>query len=644
MAGTSNESPADLVEPAPPVPPGVPEDAHYVPRSATWQHGEVDGEGRAHGKHHVYRGDGTLASELNYEHGQLDGAFRRFHPNGQVARLGRFTAGQLQGEVLAFASADPSPETLRSCCVPNGAAKMVAHYQDGRCRSEIFYDAQDRRLLDDGSLHPDHPGSVPARAQYSRHDGRWAVGSSDSKGRQGRWQWWWRDGTLAEIATFQNGKPHGTQERFDERGLSTSLMSYEAGVRQGPSRERIPPGTYADARIVVRQGRYERGFVAGEWTYLDDRGEVLARIDWGHPPLTIAPEEASLATLDAVSDNSPIRLQAAIGEKLVTDIRKDNSPLPDKLARLWNLLHRGVRPARVIVELAGHLVVAPQMGLSFARRALELEPDNADALALVVLNCLEAGRVEEARPWLEQLTKMAPAAATHLEQSQRVLYPNFVYLPLTTPLDDRTAAELPQRVAQPLSSLRSVIAKSARRLAEIRDALVTRVGSTPDWLPPDTNALWQSHPEELLAYEFVIEGDGIADTVLVREAVDLGSQEVTEMMRSARVEWQMLCWLCFCAGLDEVALPETMRPQPLYPRALATAFTRHYRASDQLQTAGLRSRMQKVPNFDWEGMSISSLKSRFARMALAEMTEMRAALFFAGDPECRSPWQDDLRG
>jgi hypothetical protein len=310
---------------------------------------------------------------------------------------------------------------------------------------------------------------------------------------------------------------------------------------------------------------------------------------------------------------------------------------------MYNLVSWGVAPARVARELAGLLLIQPTVGLELARHAVALAPDDWDALGTLALLCIEGGQVDEAQRAVARLTEHTYGSADYLTQALRVTYPSFLFVPARVSLDERAVPELPQTVAQDLQALRRAISKSAKRVDIVRQKL-SRRGLNAEWLPPNTGALCASQPEALECYEFVVEFTDGSDTILVREELDVEAKSTADLMRLARAEWQMLCWLCFCAGLDEVALPERLHPQPHFAQALATAFGRHYRAADQCQTSGLRSRVQKLAGFQWEGLDVGALPATFARMALREYVEMRAALFFAGDPECRSPWQDDLRG
>ncbi|WP_201765700.1 hypothetical protein [Xanthomonas vesicatoria] len=62
-----------------------------------------------HGLFCAYHGDGSLASEGNYEHGQECGLWRDYHSNGQLAAEGSYANGVEIG-VWRYWSSDGSPE------------------------------------------------------------------------------------------------------------------------------------------------------------------------------------------------------------------------------------------------------------------------------------------------------------------------------------------------------------------------------------------------------------------------------------------------------------------------------------------------------------------------------------------------------
>ena len=134
-----------------------------------------------------------------------------------------------------------------------------------------------------------------------------------------------------------------------------------------------------------------------------------------------------------------------------------------------------------------------------------------------------------------------------------------------------------------------------------------------------------------------------SDIVKVDETVETRGLGIVALMGLARVEWTCLCWLCWGAGLERVGLPDQLRPPPDFVRALSTAFFQVFRVLDSRQTRGLRSKSRGLPDARWEGLNVDALEPQLIEMAFREAREMRAVLFWLGDEDCRSLWQDDLR-
>jgi hypothetical protein len=104
-----------------------------------------------------------------------------------------------------------------------------------------------------------------------------------------------------------------------------------------------------------------------------------------------------------------------------------------------------------------------------------------------------------------------------------------------------------------------------------------------------------------------------------------------------------LCWLCWSAGLDRVALPAALDPPAAFGDAAGMSIERMWRCRDKLITGGLRAMTQGVPGFVWEGIEIDLLPSVLAEIATDEYREMRAVFYWLCDEGVQSPWQDNLR-
>jgi antitoxin component YwqK of YwqJK toxin-antitoxin module len=654
-------------------PEGIPESAQFNEQARTWVVGDLDGNGKPHGQQWVYSAAGELVSEMYFEHGDLHGPFKRFHPNGEIAREGEFSEGQLHGEVVAYASADPSPERLRACCVPSQARSLKIRYDHGRRLSEIFYDERDRRLLDDGTLYPDRPANVDGGARYIAGAARWVLGKSDEKHRKhGRWRWWSVDGHPTEDAHYEHGERHGVSRFYvaeaqseDEDNLAR-LSEYAHGRPHGRQFARLPEGTYADETIVGQRGSAHEGRMCGAWQWYDAAGSVVAQTDFG-PALSelevlevvrgnsvsasgsLEAEIHSLvevgdaAALRARLEESVIALAADASARTLKQIRNGKFTWEQRVAETSQALLRGADPSAVLRELASLLLSEPERAVPYAEMAVALDSDNLPALVTRALVRLEVGALESADADIESIATRATEAGEQLRHSRQVFYPEFDFWPRQVEFGEHTTPELPDRAAQPLEVIQQTIAKSVERLRQLEHWVIEQAGEPArGWLP----AL-PEFPEvsvELDTYSFEVVDEAGTDTVVVDEVLDQSRGSVAQLMRRVRLEWTTLCWLCWGAGLGEVRWPTRLEPRPDFARAITCAFQRHWRAQDRIQTGGLRAKVQKVPGFDWHGRSIDQLTGVHAQMALAEQLEMRAVLFFLGDESCRSPWQDDLRG
>jgi hypothetical protein len=277
-----------------------------------------------------------------------------------------------------------------------------------------------------------------------------------------------------------------------------------------------------------------------------------------------------------------------------------------------------------------------------------LDPNDTETRAAEIMYHTGLGHVGQARNKITQFTDSHPIEAADLLFNLEVTFPEFSYWPTQAHATDDVSPELPTSVAQPIGPMRQALTKAATRLQRVRTALLQyRVlhGVQEFSMPPDLSSWTQREPTTLDAYTYECEGDEIQ----VEERLDLTGYSLTELMLQARHEWTMLCWLYFACGArsDDLMvhqrLPETVSQPAHFDAVITRAFQELYRVTDQLQTSGIRSRRQGVPDCLWSGRSVTELGRVLLLQAFTEFRERRAALFFASDETCRSAWQDDLR-
>ena len=186
------------------------------------------------------------------------------------------------GRVRAFASNGPSPEPLRSCCVPSGAVRLEADYESGSCLGERFYNDKGERLLPDGSVYPDKPSHLPEEAILDPFSRRWFAGgfSEDAQPRVQRF--WSVEGTLVEERESQSGKLHGWVRSFFPTGKLREEAHYREGLRSGPYRRVLADsGIYSDLRIHAERGTMSSDRATGVWEFLDEKDAIVRSADFG---------------------------------------------------------------------------------------------------------------------------------------------------------------------------------------------------------------------------------------------------------------------------------------------------------------------------------------------------------------------------
>lgn len=660
-------------------PAGVPPQARFSAERGVWEHGALDKRGRRHGAYAAWRPDGNLLIEQRFQHGVPHGAFRRFHPDGSVSREGSFVEGQLDGTVVAYASETGGAEPLRGCCVPKGAAVMRARYTRGRCHGERFYDASDRLLLSDGSLHPARPPNVPDEAWFDESSRHWQHGSygAVAEGRTGRWLRWTETGALLESAHFDEGKRHGLTEIYEPSdGRLIERCHYVAGVRDGSYQRFGIADLFAIEGAHEVRGTFLADLPAGQWQLLDAEATSVWSGDLGELPEDGSPvlqldvesrwpladlwraliaerryaEAACVLARLAARGEAPEDLGAffrahALPVSDAERARRTQRATADRHSNpstFQALLLSGADPAALFVALAAPLPHAVAHDLVEAAR--RLDPSSTDALVSRATHRLGLGRVVDARADIAELAALHPAAAALLEQYLAALLPRFDFWPAKERLEPGPFDALPDAPVQPLAVFRSAIQKCATRLRLVRAALLDQLDeATAAALPPDPAHLLPDGAVALEEFDFDIEEDGKRVPIHVREALDVTGLDASQLLRLIRAEWTTLGWLCWTAGLDEIRLPTELRPPTEFTRALGTSALRAWRCSDRARTRGLRARTQKVPGFDWEGCDIDALPSALVPLAIDHYVEMRAVLSWSTDELCRSLWQDDLR-
>ena len=686
---------------SPPRPAAIPAGATWSVQSDEWEVISRDPSGKPEGLARTWRADGTLSGEYECRAGERHGAFRRFHPDGSIAREGLFVAGQQHGTMIAHGYDGPgmTPEPLQSCCVPPGAWQLQHDFDHGRFVEARWYDRAGIHILPSGAPHPPRPESVPREASFDESSDRWVQTlPSGAGGLDGVWLRWTRDGVLRERDEYSGGKAHGLWQRFDAAGKLTEESEWREGTRSGRYRRiGVPADVYADGRVHEERGAFDRNQGVGSWSLLDAAGVLLHRVELGatlddeelrrspaladaapSPPMKTwsgvaldlegeqRPAEAilAMARAAAASADGGALLRATL-ERLALPRKATNAleTATDLVARaegrldlVANGLPLGADAASLLRALASSLTGRDRVALDLIDAALVLAPDRSDCLITRALLNIHLGRPDAARADAASLPADFVEQRAFLDSYVKILYGAYPFTPQSTEIRTRFP-DVPKGPEQPIEKVREQIQKYATRFGLLRAAILARLppGAPPAWLPPDVTNLLPVGPVDLESWGFeeIIE-DGSetavnaepteANLVTVDETLTIDSAaSLPALICFARSEWSGLCWLCWGAGLDRVALPETIEAPADFGLAAAMSVERFWRCRDRIITGGLRAMTQGVPGFNWEGIEIDQLPLVLAEIAASELREMRAVFYWLCDAGVQSPWQHNVR-
>jgi antitoxin component YwqK of YwqJK toxin-antitoxin module len=669
-------------------PRSVPPDAVFDESSTLWNLGTFDEKGLPTGDHASYRSDGSLVTTCHYENGVLEGLYRRFHPNGELARECTYKDGKLDGKLEAFTSRDPTNEALRGCCVPPGAARLEGLYRDGAHVFERFFDADGRRILQDGSPYPEKPNHLPDEARLDEWSKRWYTGGFSSDDTQAMLRFWSTAGALAEERQTVSGKLHGVLRYYAPSGDIEEESHYEKDVRTGSYRRLVKDrGIYADGRIREERGAYLGELARGRWEFLDDDGQVIFTAELGEPDVDVgrspAFETRALSRESWRERAGELVRTHRLGEALVALARGAGPGDADwlrramdawrprmtdqeanrfaaeaiekadgKIDRLVNALARGAEPAAMLRSIAASCPRATRASLDLVNAAVLLAPEWDQCRVTRALVRLSIGDPTGASEDADQLGDSYAEQRQFLRDYARLLFPRFDFWPARVEFDS-LVADLPEEPCQPLSKIRRAIQKSATRIAQMHGAIVEQLGGELRWAMPNVSSLLPNGPVPLekRTFNVVLEDEdqvpedateGV-EQVSLDETLDLTGRDVASIMRAVRSEYNVLTWLCWSAGLDKVALPDRLAPPPNFNQAVGMAIERQWRAWDKLTTGGIMALSKGVRAFEWEGLDIDFISPALVELVAQEYTDLRAVFFFLCDDRQESPWQDNLR-
>jgi hypothetical protein len=219
-------------------PPQVPSEARWDPGKAPgfeWKLGGVDDAGRKHGLYRSWTREGVLHAETMYEHGDIHGTNKNFHPDGSVSSEATWIRGVIMDSVC-YRSDHATSERFA-----HAAANVwsVRYYtRDGKTNYTIRYFTRDGvECGPDGHPLPPRPARVSAEARWFPDLDRWVDGEIErgTNAQLGRWRWWTRDGVLrheqmrdarGEVITIADYRGDGTLHRRIQRDASGEVREH----------------------------------------------------------------------------------------------------------------------------------------------------------------------------------------------------------------------------------------------------------------------------------------------------------------------------------------------------------------------------------------------------------------------------------
>jgi hypothetical protein len=536
--------------------PEIPADARWRLDLDKWEVVALDAAGARTGEARFYRPDGTLYMRAQFVDGREDGAFAVFHPSGEIAREGRYSGGELDGDVVARVARAGEGEPLRSCCVPEPAVEMRTAWDRGQVLSERFFDGEGRLLLADGSLCPPRPANLPETADYDEGGGRWIV--NPPRGREAGgdgppplYRFYRQDGSLDEEATIENGWKTFARLYASDGSVRAELRLGTGGRREGAFFRRFVDGEaspFRDPRIAEERGSYGADAPVGRFTYHDAGGALLHTVDHGTPGAgdealarvladdgagqgdaeaweteAAALAQKGLVALSLVASaraaarrRAPDGLLAAFAQHTVALAEQPALELATKanegegaaiVPALLSALVAGGDPAELLRALSA-VTPAPRAALDLVEAAVLLDPERPTAYLTRALARIDVGEDGGALADARTIEPISEESAAFVRLYVKTLFPpEWGFWPARERFDAAPAADgaaspfegVPDGPAQPPEAIVALLQVYATRLQLLRDAVIARAPkrARAAWLPPALPALLPAGPVAL---------------------------------------------------------------------------------------------------------------------------------------------------
>jgi hypothetical protein len=484
------------------------------------------------------------------------------------------------------------------------------------------------------------------------------------------------DGARDAAPANEPAAPGPDDEAPEDDGL-------EALPESGAVEWRPPRGVLADAAVALVTGEVKSRDFSGAVTLHDAAGKTLRTLELGpepederveavlahetHPPKhwkmvrdELVAEgrfaEGLLAAARAVGAGEPVatlteflaahtlqRTKASGAQRaekasfVMSNMNRFGAPPPRKAAYLVDELRQGASPATILRELAidQDQYASSRAAADLIRCCKALEPANKGYFAYTqALIEMSLGNVDAARVAADELRERSEEQADFLSAYLNGLFPVFDFWPgqdAITSIELEVEAKAPVRT---LADFRNAIQKAALRVRSLRALLTNLVPDDTTWLPPPVDAVLARSKVTLAEAEEV-------------EVEEWQTKSIPQLMRKLRNEWARLTWLCWLAGLEQVASPTaTSKPRSPSVVRLAMGMREHLftlRGQEQAIEDGFEEadleNARLVATLPWNGTTLDELHpANASELALPEAQTVSEVLAWAADPEVASPF------
>jgi len=170
-----------------------------------------------------------------------------------------------------------------------------------------------------------HTGTISCKGKFN-----------ENGERDGKWQWFYINGTKKEVTNFSNGKREGTAELWHENGTPKSKYNFHNDLLDGACWE------YNISGILTSRTNYSEGKQTGDGTYFYDDGKqhftgnfVNGKLEGTLTEYYVNGQLRTIKTMQNDMKNGPFALYWSNGKLEDTGVYKD-----DQQIGLWKIFYR----------------------------------------------------------------------------------------------------------------------------------------------------------------------------------------------------------------------------------------------------------------------------------------------------------------